>query len=387
MTSPSKRWSYSTGERGRNRVRVFAHQDTGRLFLEFSDGGRKKRMALGHSDREAAKLKAEELAAKLRKPDQHLTAAPTLQTLFDIYLREVTPGKARSTQRHDHRAAALFIQCFGGGCKVETLNRRDWDRFIEWRRGQGDGRGGKVRGQPIRERIVTYDLKVLQAVLNWATTARDGSGRLFLERNPLKGAPWPKERAPRRPMLTEDQFQLLKSVSRAINPLFELALHLAHETGHRIGAILLLKWSDVLFDRKKIRWRAENDKIGLEQETEASEVAMNALEQARADRPAIGDVWVFPSPTDASKPCSRHLMRDWWQQGEQAAKLQHEPGRGWHSLRRKFATDLKHIPLVDLQHLGGWKDHQTILKCYQRADEATAREALASRAKRVEGGR
>ncbi len=52
---------------------------------------------------------------------------------------------------------------------------------------------------------------------------------------------------------------------------------------------------------------------------------------------------------------------------------------GWHSLRRKFATELKDTPLKDLCALGGWKDHNTVLKCYQHADEATMREALAKR--------
>jgi hypothetical protein len=55
------------GERGRNRVRAFVHPKTGGLFLEFADGGTRKRMALGHRDRGAAKAKAEELAAALRR--------------------------------------------------------------------------------------------------------------------------------------------------------------------------------------------------------------------------------------------------------------------------------------------------------------------------------
>jgi hypothetical protein len=33
---------------------------------------------------------------------------------------------------------------------------------------------------------------------------------------------------------------------------------------------------------------------------------------------------------------------------------------GWHSFRRKFATELKHIPLKDLCDLGGWKDSRTV---------------------------
>ena len=33
----------------------------------------------------------------------------------------------------------------------------------------------------------------------------------------------------------------------------------------------------------------------------------------------------------------------------------------------------------DLSQPGGWKDHHTILKCYQTADEESMREALSRR--------
>ena len=49
------------------------------------------------------------------------------------------------------------------------------------------------------------------------------------------------------------------------------------------------------------------------------------------------------------------------------------------SVRRNFATELKDTPLKDLCALGGWKDHNTVLKCYQHADEAAMREALVKR--------
>ena len=95
--------------------------------------------------------------------------------------------------------------------------------------------------------------------------------------------------------------------------------------------------------------------------------------------PLHGDPWIFLAPGDGSEPCSRHLFRDWWQQGEALAGIPHQAGLGWHSLRRKFATELKHIPLKDLCYLGGWKEPQTVLKCYQQPDELTMRGALTSR--------
>ena len=72
-------------------------------------------------------------------------------------------------------------------------------------------------------------------------------------------------------------------------------------------------------------------------------------------------------------------MRDWWKRAEEAAFLTPVVRRGWHSLRRKFATELKNMPLKDLSDLGGWKNAETILKCYQWPDTETQREALRSR--------
>lgn len=381
MTHAKKGWSYSAGERGRNRVRAFAHPATGRLFLELYEDGRRKRFALGTCDREVAKQKAEELATALRRAQFVPVTAPTLQTLFDIYEVEVTPHKGRSKQEHDRRAMKCFVELFGPNRKVGTLSRRDWDAFIRWRMDGGDRRRGRSKGRPVRARAVEYDLKFLQAVLNWATTARDARGGVLVERNPLKGMPWPRELSPRRPTLFDEEYQALLGVSRTISPLFELALILAHESGHRINSIRLLRWSDVYWSRGTVRWRGENDKIRFEHETPLTETALDALERARTERPSIGDAWIFPAPGDPSQPCSRHLMRDWWQRAEEAAKLERVPGRGWHSLRRKFATELKHAPLSDLSYLGGWKEPQTVVKCYQRPDESTMRGALATRGK------
>ena len=61
-------------------------------------------------------------------------------------------------------------------------------------------------------------------------------------------------------------------------------------------------------------------------------------------------------------------MRDWWYRAEEVAGLEHVERLGWHGLRRKFADELKEVPLKDLARLGGWKTEQTILVCYQDSD-------------------
>jgi integrase len=160
---------------------------------------------------------------------------------------------------------------------------------------------------------------------------------------------------------------------------FEVALVLAHETGHRIRSIRRLRWSDVEARDGWIRWRQENDKVEWEHGTPLTPEALAALRRAEEHRVSLQDGWVFPSPADPGLPCSRNIMRDWWNAVQKAAGLETLPRLGWHSLRRKFANDLRHVPLKDLATLGGWKDTQTLLKCYLKEDEAAMVEALQSR--------
>ena len=107
--------------------------------------------------------------------------------------------------------------------------------------------------------------------------------------------------------------------------------------------------------------------------------AVAALELARRQHPLTGDAPVLPSSRDLSVSVGPWMARGWWERAESLAGLEPKRGRGWHSLRRKFATDLMHQPLKVLCELGGWKTAQTVLQCYQRADEGQLKEALANR--------
>jgi integrase len=379
-----KRWSYSAGERGRNRVRAYEHS-SGILMLEYRDeAGRRNRVSLGHRDRAQAKRAADAAAAKLTVAEQlvpderDVPHELTLKELFDIYGEEVTPTKSGRSQKHDKRASKMFLKYFGPGRVVSTLSLRDWERFI---RDRGEGRVGP--GEPpwkgVGPRTVEYDLRFIMAVFNWAMHAGDGRGGVLLDRNPFKGYRVPKEKNPRRVVLTDEEYRALLEVSEVVDWRFHVALVLAHETGHRIGAIRQLRWSDIDLEEKLIRWRAETEKTGHAHVTPMTDQAVAALRRARNRNPGIGDAPVFPAPENPDLCVSRYLTRDWWKRAEGKAGLEPRPGRGWHSLRRKFASDLKGIPLKTLQELGGWKTHQTILMCYQHADEGEMRQALENR--------
>ena len=120
--------------------------------------------------------------------------------------------------------------------------------------------------------------------------------RPLLDRNPLKGFRKPTEKNPRRVALTEDEYRALLKVSRRVDWRFHVALVLAHDTRHRIGAIRQLRWADIDFAGKAIFRRAEHDKSGHERATPVTADALAALDEARTRNPGTGDTPVLPPP-------------------------------------------------------------------------------------------
>ena len=234
------------------------------------------------------------------------------------------------------------------------------------------------------DRTVEYDLKFLIAVFNWASKSRDEQGRLLLEANPLRGLKTPREKNPTRVVLSEDEYQALFRVSRSVDWRFHVALVLAHETGHRIGAIRQLRLSDIDLEAGMVRWRAEHEKTGYEHRTPVTAEAVAVLEEARGKTLGNGDAPVLPAPRNPAKCVSAERVRIWWHKGQTLAGLEPKRGRGWHSLRRKFASDLMNQPLKVLCELGGWKTPHTVLECYQRPDAGQLRMALEGR-RRIRG--
>ena len=378
-TKRSRR-SYGAGEWGRNRVRVFPDPKTGLFQIEWRENGRRLARSLKHRDWTRAKKQADEFAAGFAGPglNGQAEAEPkplTLGTLFDIYGEEVTPTKSERSRRYDGAAMKMFLKFFGRDRKPSTLSQRDWDRFIRERRAGTVG----PSGQPVSNRAIECDLRLLLAVFNWAVNSRDEHGRLLLESNPLRGLKVPKQKNPTRVLLTELEYEALLQASSAMDWRFRVALVIAHETGHRIGAIRQLRWSDINLEAGVIRWRGEHEKTGYEHRTPVSAEALATLQEARRESPGIGDAPVLPAPKDPSQCVSRSLVRDWWEKAQELAALEPKRGRGWHSLRRKFASDLMNQPLKVLCELGGWKTAQTVLQCYQRADEKQLRKALKHR--------
>jgi len=56
---------------------------------------------------------------------------------------------------------------------------------------------------------------------------------------------------------------------------------------------------------------------------------------------------------------------------EKVAGVEPLDGSLWHAYRRKWATERKHLPDVDVANAGGWKTLDTMKLSYQHADAET----------------
>lgn len=382
MTRPPRtRWtssgSFSEGERGSNRVRVFTHTKSGRLYLEWTDRddsgrGVVRSQSLGCATRaqaeQAAKIKAAELRLEL-SAHPRCEGRETVGSLFDKYEAEVTPHKAVMSRYHDRRAFRYFREHFGAGTNPMELTVRDWDSYIRARRGGWIKLDDGEHSKPVRNRAIEEDLRLLRAVLHWARASR------LIREVPFEGLKVPTEKSPRRPVLTSEQYAAMLAAAPAVHPLLPLAMVLAHETGHRVSAIRQLRWSDIDFDAGVVRWRAEHEKTKRSHETPLSNAALAILARHRG----IGDTWLFARKRDDRQPITRRVFDAWWDRAERGAGLAPAAGRAWHSLRRKFATELMHHPLKVLQELGGWRSPQVLVQCYQQPPMSMQRDALEHR--------
>lgn len=413
MSKRKKRWSYTAGQRP-NRVNVFEREPGGILYAKCWHpslaGGRggTRRVSLGHRDKARAKAYAHEQAAKLERGEADLAnGRTTLEELFALYRTERTPRKTVKEQSTDERRFQMWTVWLGKDKNPVKISLSEWERFIEARRsGAIDSHGRTVpaeRRRRVRERTVEAECLWLRWVLNWATRWMDGNGRYLLTENPVRGFEAPTEKNPRRPVATEDRYEAIRAVSDEVlmetrwdgkrgfqrSHLSEL-LDIANGTGRRISAICQLTYADLRLDEGPhgvIRWPADTDKMGYEGVVPVTPKVRAAIDRVLRERPGIGRAPLFPSPHDVSKPVNKYLADKWLRKAEKMTGIPTQKGSLWHAYRRKWATERKDLPDVDVATAGGWKTTATLKRAYQQADPETMLEVVLHPAKLRATGR
>ena len=386
MTRTRSPWSKSIGERG-HRVRLYEARPGGPIMRSTWINGKEDRKSLGHRDRELATRQAYELLqgvlANVQAIEDESLTLGMLQTLYLASPQHA--AKRERTQQNDKQALARVIGFLGSARNVLSLSESDVKRFTSARRQGETGLESLKKGTTVRNRTIEQDLLILCRALNWAQRERTSTGRRLLRENPLQGIRLPRERNPRRPVMSHTTYLALLKVADKVHPLLKLALVLAEGTGRRISAWRNLRWDDVDLQEGTIRWRAEHDKGGYEDTRPMSDAVSEALREARKAQKAIGSAPVFPAPKDPAKACDRHLLDNWLRKAFAQAEIEQEPGGMWHTLRRKWATERKGYPVKDVAAAGGWRDERTILTSYQQSDAATVRQVVLHPTQRLVG--
>jgi hypothetical protein len=396
-------WSFSAGVKP-NTVTVFEREPGGMLYARAWDAtardgkGNWRRISLKHRDRGRAKRYATDQAAKLQKGESEIGEGKvTLAQVFALYKQHRTPTKKPAQQVVDNTRAELWTRILGATADPHNVSLAAWDTFIASRRsGAIDARGRAVptdKRRSIRARRVEADCEWLRVVFNWASRWRLPSGRYLMRENPCRGYAAPKEKNPRRPVATAELFQALRTASERhmmqirkggrgtkhpkVRSYLPELLDIAEGTARRISAICSLRYSDLILTKTEhapygaIRWPAETDKRERAWSAPITPRVRAAINRILADRPGIGTGYLFPAPGTTDKPLSKRLALHWFHEAEILAGIAPEKGRGWHSLRRKWATERKHLPDVDVAAAGGWASVVALKQSYQHADPET----------------
>lgn len=321
--------------------------------------------AVSRAKREAADLSNALIRGERPKPE-----AVTLSGLARQFRRDVLPMQSRRTKEESERELALLANYFGDEYDIATLGPAAYQRL--WRdRGSGriDGRGQVAkRSRPVRARAVAKTLKFLRQL------CRLGVDHRLLASDPTRGFEIPRERDPRRPMMTEARYRALIDTAHSDR---ERALYvLARETGRRVTSILSLRWEDWWPDdglRGTLRWRGAHDKLGRTSVVPVTEVVRETLEGLSRH-----SSWVFPHPRDDTRALTREIVTNWLRVSEVRADLKHDCG-GFHAFRRLWATERKPFPLRDVAYAGGWSDTSTLLNIYQQPDVDTLQAVVEGR--------
>lgn len=305
----------------------------------------------------------------------------TLEHLWRRYSKESPDflDNTPRTKREDEAHVRILMDFFGENADVRNLTEHDVRSFTAKRAAGGILLNSGKKSGLVRARTPEVEVRILKTMLRWATTVRMGAGHRLLTLNPLAGVRSERETDPRRPVATWQRFQAIRTAMQELAELtgnqrwvrMQFALVLAEATGRRIGSIRQLAWRDIDFDAGTIRWRAETDKKRKESVVPLPPLL---LEEARRFRMVLGGAFgglVFRAPTDATKPLGREIFQHALSDAVARAKL---PGQGgWHSFRRKWASERKHHPQADVLAAGGWspKSASVLTECYQFADSET----------------
>ncbi len=345
-TSDKKHWSKTIEDAG-VEVRLYKRPISSAIWYSIIDeDGRKVRRSLKTKDRKLAEDRARDIAkgiAEARLTGRNIGRQLTVGRLFAAYRRHRMPRLKPYRQQYAKTYMAMFSAAWGDHLLVADVDQTRVDEYVGIRRSlevvppafkrDADGnlrRGGRAPTPP-RDGTLASDFSWLSSVFNWARKRKVG-GRRMLDDNPLHDITTPREQNVRRPVARHERFVATMEHVDTVDAAGRLRciLSLARFTGRRESAICRLNASDLLLSERRIlvalaeagmdeslvqympdgaiRWRDEEDKMGLLFVSPISARARSAVESYLQQNPRVGDVPLFPSSRKPDQPISRSAV-------------------------------------------------------------------------------
>ena len=400
MPRARKPWSKIVEAAGM-QVRVYERALGSVLYREVRLAmGEKDRKSLGHRDRALAEQQARALAQRLGElATAGQVSRLTLGQLFAIYRQHRLP--LLSADRQDAVTPILrrLEQHFGRDFAVDDLSQHALDGYVAARK-TGAIRDPRDRLQRVgvRAGTVRNEFNVLRAVVRWGQGYRT-HGRRLIAGDPLAGVQVAAEKNVRRPVATEERYQALLAIANTVEPSgrFRLLLELGRHTGRRLNAMCQLRMRDLLLTREQllrglgaagmdtgladhwphgaIRWSEASDKLGFEAVAPLTRELRASIDAYLRQHPRVGDAPLFPGRR-SEQPIAKTIADYWMRRAVEKAKLPKLERGAWHTLRRLWASERRHLPAQDVAAAGGWRSLQVMRSAYQQADAATILEVM-----------
>lgn len=265
--------------------------------------------------------------------DAHALAArsgKTVSSIIDEIMETVAPTKRKTTQEN-YRIYLGELRSEWGRMDISRITLATWQTWMR-----------EFRPRKKRKTYMDY-AKYMNLVLRYAYQHKYTTHLLAIPN------PDPIRESPARVFSQEE----IRALWAAMNDDTRDQFVLCYECFMRLREALYLTWDRVDLDKGEITLRAQDVKTGSKTgKGRTFHVSPLAAQRLRARRKRVPGPFVFPSPTDPSKPM--HQNKTAWNKAKRRAKI---TGKAkWHSLRHSAIThallDAKAEPILVSEYAG-----------------------------------
>jgi len=338
-------WRYHAGSKAVNRVVIYERRPGGILQVDWWDADgrhqRSLRKLTGHpitaqtkdsrklARQIADKMAAEQLRHRQALLDQSLNRGPKLEKTVGDLLKAMHANRAPEWSARyayeQERYRKWWTAKLGEDKRLASITDTLVTEIVR--------RAGKKWTDATKRHYYRY----LVDAFTW------GAKRRWLDWNPLTPLEMPKGKSKGKAYTRDELARLWPKLKEVDSRAYAVALT-AYWTGRRLNAIRTLPRgaADFAADPPHVAFPAETDKVRQSGVAVVPEAVRTAL------KACAGKDWLFPSDSGSGPVPVKELYR-FLREAEERARVGHLPQRGFHALKRAFATDSKGLAGRDKQ--------------------------------------